>query len=275
MLKSLEWIAIIATAALILALVGMAYLSSPPSGHPRDQQTTAQSENQNQTEKQHSLPGFVRFLFPDGIAVFTFFLVLATIGLGIVAIVQINFLERAETISAQSAKAAKEAADATRDSVNLAKDTAERQLRAYVYVLPPPQGIPNAVADGLQRAVVAVRNSGQTPAYQMQFRGNFGFGPYPAPTNPTFREGPYGGAMVLNPATELTTGAVISTEEKFSQADLDSIVDGKTRRLYIFGSVIYKDAFGKDRVTEFCFAYYGKGPVLTSMDYCGQHNRQT
>jgi hypothetical protein len=81
---------------------------------------------------------------------------------------------------------------ATRDLVIGAEKTAERQLRAYVYVLPPPQGISAVIAGSSQRTVVALRNSGQTPAYEMQVRGNFGFGEYPPTANQTYNEGPYG-----------------------------------------------------------------------------------
>ena len=118
MLKTFEWVAIIAAVVLILSLVGVSYLSSPPPGNPREQQSAAQAEHENQTQKQHSLHGFIRFLFPDGIAVFTFFLVLATILLGWVAIVQNGFLERAERIAATSADAAKDAAKAGKRSAD-------------------------------------------------------------------------------------------------------------------------------------------------------------
>ena len=49
-------------------------------------------------------------MLPDSISIFTFWLVLATAGLGIIAIYQVSFLQRGERIAADTAKAAKESA---------------------------------------------------------------------------------------------------------------------------------------------------------------------
>lgn len=173
---------------------------------------------------------------------------------------------------------------ATRDLVIDAKDNSQRQLRAYVYIKPPPTGIQNVMAGKSPYAVVAIRNAGQTPAYNLKIRGNTGFGTYPLMPSQTFIEAPYGGSMVLNPETEISTGGVISQREDVSesdrlknaslQADLDSIRDGKIRRLYLFGSITYTDAFGIERLSEYCFAYFGIGPILTDMNYCDRHNGQ-
>jgi hypothetical protein len=119
MLKTLELVAIVASVILLLSLVGLSYLSSPASsgGHLSEQQTTSQTEDKKQSEEAHSVRGFIRYLFPDGIAVFTFWLVLATIVLGIVAVVQIGFLERAENIATENAKAAKDSADVAKQTL--------------------------------------------------------------------------------------------------------------------------------------------------------------
>jgi len=117
MLKALEWTAMLAAAILIVSAVGIAYLSSPPAHNSNEQQTTTETENQKQIGAQHSLRGFIRFLFPDGIAVFTSVLALATILLGWIAIVQIGYLARAERISADSTKAAKDSADAAQKAL--------------------------------------------------------------------------------------------------------------------------------------------------------------
>jgi hypothetical protein len=135
MLKTFQWVAIIAAVVLVLSLVGVAYLSSPPSGNLREQQSAAQTEHENQAENQYSLRGFVRFLFPDGITVFTLFLVLATIVLGWVAIVQIGFLNRQEVIATTTAQAAKDSAEAAQLSAKVARETLIHSQRAAIIII--------------------------------------------------------------------------------------------------------------------------------------------
>jgi hypothetical protein len=166
----------------------------------------------------------------------------------------------------------------------VSRDTEERQLRAYVYVKPPPFGIMGVVAGSMPYATIAFRNSGQTPAYNLRMGGNIGFGQYPLLPNQKFIDGPYGGELFLNPEAETTTGGRVAQrndvtpEEKqknmVTQPELDSILNGETHRLYLFGDVTYKDAFGHKRHSEYCFAYFGAGPTLTAMDYCDRHNEQ-
>lgn len=160
MLKSAQWIAAISVVALFVSLAVISYYSSPPSGQPREQQTSTQAEAENQGEKQHSLRGFIRFMFPDAISIFTFWLTLATIGLGIVAVLQIGFLDRSETIASRSANAAKQSAD-------VAKDTLIATQRPWMW----PETL--AVASDLvfkedRSATISIRyiikNMGNTPA---------------------------------------------------------------------------------------------------------------
>jgi hypothetical protein len=118
MLKTLQWTAVLAAVTFFLSLAGIAYYSSPPSGHPRDNQPSAEQEDKYQTEEQHTSWGLIQFMFPDSISIFTFWLVLATFGLAIVAVIQIGFLNRTERISTISAQAAKTAAEAAKQSAD-------------------------------------------------------------------------------------------------------------------------------------------------------------
>jgi hypothetical protein len=119
MLKSLEWTAIAALAILIFSIIGVSCLSSPEPSEPTEQQASAQSENEQNPQKQHPIRRIIRFLFPDGIALFTFFLVLATIALWRIAITQTEFLKRGERIAQDSARAAKDAAEAAQQSTKV------------------------------------------------------------------------------------------------------------------------------------------------------------
>lgn len=227
-------------------------------------------------------------------AAFTVVLALATLALVGTAIYQhfdtldaIRATNRFAKAAEDYAKEAKRLADAASDQVTVtrdttkiaaqqletAQDTEKRQLRAYVYVKPPPLGVGRVVAGNKAITVIAMRNAGQTPAYETHMRGNTGIGPYPLPEHQTFREGPYGGSIVLNPETETNTGGIISSlSDTLSQQSIDLIKDGTTHRMYVFGTVMYRDAFGNDRYCNYCFAYFGDGPTLTAMEYCDQHN---
>src|SRR5260370_34892153 len=72
-----------------------------------------------------------------------------------------------------AAKAARHSAEATKESVALAKDTAQRQLRAYISV--EIRGFqfdrdPNLA--WLCKANFEIRNDGQTPAYDVRTNGD-------------------------------------------------------------------------------------------------------
>jgi hypothetical protein len=111
--------------AFFLALAGLAYYSSTPAT-PNEQQSAAQTSKEQPDKEQHTLRGFINFLFPDAISIFTFWLVIATIVLAAVALTQIKFLRRAETIAAQAANAAKQSADIADRSLKILQ-------RAFVF----------------------------------------------------------------------------------------------------------------------------------------------
>ena len=163
MLKLAQIVAAAAVVALFLSVAGIAYLSSPPSGNPSQQQSAAETKNSKKPEEKRSFRGFVSFLFPDSISLFTFWLMLATIILGIVAVVQIGYLRRSETISTDAAKAAK-------DSADLARDTLIASHRAWVKIEQASITGPLAFKSHNATTAIAFRlsNVGNAPALQVQ-----------------------------------------------------------------------------------------------------------
>src|SRR5581483_1015845 len=115
MLKALVALTAVAGLVFFLSLAGLAYYSSYSEADK--QQPSAQAEGKNQTEKDHSLRRFVRFLFPDAISIFTLWLVVATAAPGVIAGIQIYFLQRAEVVATASANAAKDSAETARASL--------------------------------------------------------------------------------------------------------------------------------------------------------------
>jgi hypothetical protein len=92
-----------------------------------------------------------------------------------------------------AAFAARDAAIAARDQARLTAETAERQLRAYVFVT---QADIFNVAPG-QRPNVRVRmqNSGQTPAYNLSATLSIGYGIHPIPSGARFPDTPNAPAL--------------------------------------------------------------------------------
>jgi hypothetical protein len=95
-------------------------------------------------------------------AFFTGGLVLVGAGQAGLFLWQLRYMRRGMDDAALAAKAAKESADSTRESVGLAKITAQRQLRAYVYVSEA-----HLERDG-PMVHITVKNFGVTPAYNVR-----------------------------------------------------------------------------------------------------------
>jgi hypothetical protein len=251
MLKMLQISVLALGVAFFLALAGLAYYSSS-APQPSEQQSNTQTNEKKQGENQHTLRGFVSFLFPDAISIFTFWLVVATIVLGVIAYVQIEFLRKAEAISSQAANAAKQAADAARDSVNLAGDTAEKQLRAYLFV----QGseAPDIDEwDGKGLGVI-LKNYGQTPAYDVHFWHGLALKELPLtsalPVPPPKIDNPT--KTVLNPGQEMTLP--LRAPRQLTPAERQAVL-AQTSTIYVFGEIYYRDIFKKDHVAKFRMHY--------------------
>jgi hypothetical protein len=162
MLKALQILVLFLAVAFFLALAGLAYLSSPPPTYPSEQQTATQATEKQPHEKQHTFGGLINFLFPDAISIFTFWLVVATIVLGIIAYVQIDFLKRAEGIAAKTAQAAKESAAAAQQS----SDAIANVERPYIFIVPKPSKIAEKDGPAYPNPTVSysVTNFGRVPA---------------------------------------------------------------------------------------------------------------
>jgi hypothetical protein len=135
----------------------------------------------------------------------------------------------------------------TRRLVRSAEDTAERQLRAYVFI--EPDQLTLALEQSGDTGTLAVRyvttNTGQTPAHEISGLSELRIMPHPLPTD----------FVIKTPE--------IGEEHKhpFTLGPHDKFFGGPTtqyRRLnndegyYLLVIVTYRDAFGKPRTTKFC-----------------------
>ena len=136
---------------------------------------------------------------------------------------------------------------ATRDLVNEAKLTAERQLRAYVGIRTnrTPEIAPNF------HIISVIENSGQTPAYEVHSWTERKALARPMPKGYRFEAAPaliLGPRSLINPGNEQVLGS--SPKNHLSEADLAAI-RAETMDLYYWGEVRYRDAFGQNCYLRF------------------------
>jgi regulator of extracellular matrix RemA (YlzA/DUF370 family) len=174
-------------------------------------------------------------------------LVLATIALFVSA-------ERSVQVARRSAGAATRSAEAARDSVRLAEGTAERQLRAYVFLDSDKTIEKLRVAVGEEPSfLLRVKNFGLTPAYNFSVTRSTAIGPWPLDTDLPIGS-PQESTQSLPPGAISFWGS--DPDKKggtVTVAEFAEMRDGK-RRFYIFGRISYVDAFDSPRYTNFCLA---------------------
>jgi hypothetical protein len=164
-------------------------------------------------------------------------------------------------------------------SVATMKDTAQRQLRAYVSVEFGEMFAPGDVdprnsktADQFWWGPLVV-NTGQTPAHDLRYTADFATHPkpipkgYPPPPRPA-----------LDTSDRVTLGAAPSAQTKMIGGAMGNIppaheAEWRTgkRVLFLQGTVVYKDVFGSEHTTTFCHAAEWKGVVWRYAT--GDHNK--
>lgn len=177
----------------------------------------------------------------------------------------------AAQIARESAFASERAADSAEQSVAIAADSAQRQLRAYV------SNVATA-ARGFGRnfhfeATVTITNSGQTPAHDVTIKLAIVVATEPFADFEINVIGPLS-------KSHLAAGAQLTPfhrlEDRLDEANYQAILAG-TKTLYLFGEVDYLDVFNKPHKTRFRF-FLGKDqmkhaqPVLS---VCPEGNEAT
>jgi hypothetical protein len=61
-------------------------------------------------------------------------------------------------------------------------------------------------------------------------------------------------------------------ERPLTPDEITSIQDGKTRRLYVWGTVTYEDAFTAVHFTNFCLSFFNLTPKDVQFEPCPGHN---
>src|ERR1041385_1011185 len=137
-------------------------------------------------------------------------------------------------------------------SIALAAETAERQLRAYVLVDSALMKFPETA---VPEAQVHFRNSGQTPAYDVHGWIATWFAEYPLKENlpepsSDFRKG----TETLAPGRH---SVFLAPRKPPLAPQFLQILGTPQFTLYVYGEIRYRDAFKKDRFTRFRLIHGG------------------
>jgi len=158
----------------------------------------------------------------------------------------------------------------------VARDTEKRSLRAYVFLVPDNEVtvdvFPSKTAIG--QIEVNVRNSGQTPAYDVVANSWVALEEWPPPSDFKYTgpPDPKGDSRLI-----LAPGGVqhyhTGTARPFTDQEWQEIEAG-TKSFYVYGSITYTDAFGYPRYTNFCLASaVGIDRVFkNAIAHCPRHN---
>lgn len=185
------------------------------------------------------------------IAIFTVVLAFATIELKQLGEQQSADIKRSLIIARDSADAAKNAADATRDSVKLATDTAKKQLRAYVSVI--GSNIDFFGTDQTVQARIRIRNTGQTPAYQVRAYTGIVLTTYPPSVAfPNIKPDTFTGTLGVGGNAQ----GIAPMPGPMSAAEIDGTKNGKLA-IFVFGAVEYLDIYGDHHRTNYRFFFGG------------------
>lgn len=137
--------------------------------------------------------------------------------------------------------------------VREAKDTARRQLRAYISIAP------GEVIEQNERGTESfefhpnIVNDGQTPAHDLIFNATVDLLPFPLPQNFNFPLPPLNAPSVSVLGPRQSKFMISFSLRRFTIDELHEILLHGNQRLYLYGTVTYTDVFADTRYTNFCF----------------------
>jgi hypothetical protein len=184
--------------------------------------------------------------------------VLSTLGV----YVWLAFLQKnANTINSRAVQTAQESIQVAEQSVTVAKDTEQRELRAYLRVSVSSMNVGDPDCAGSTYSVdYVITNDGQTPAHDVRSGAGFAFVTYPVNIQADFSE--------MAKPRGVTFDYLSSHDSKHRQAALfpDTLspqqLDAIRRdaaRVFLVGEVSYKDIFEIERHLRFGMTLQAKG----------------
>lgn len=192
---------------------------------------------------------------------------LSTLVIAVATVVYVIFTVFLWRQTKRSADAAKCSADAARASAEAAtatvtemRDTAEKQLRAYVCVDSATLKFPQP---DIPEAQVHFRNSGQTPAYNVRGWIHTWFGEYPLKEAlPNAPDDLRKGTETLAPGRR---SIFVAPQKPPLPPQYLALLGTDKFTLYVYGEIRYRDIFGKERSTQYRLIHGGTEGVRNIM----------
>jgi hypothetical protein len=240
-----RWLALISAIVLIISLT-MGIVSPRPNPEPQQQQTTVRSQTGKIGEVNNKTLWNV--LFPDTNSLYTLFLVIFTAVLAFVGAVQLQFLNRAEQISANTAQTAKDSAESAKKSAEIAERALIAGQRAFISVVFEPYASKNIETDRITawNFTPVWQNSGNTPTKEMHNHINIRIFDGPLPRDWDFPDSWPANTPVADrrptPLGAPPKGTVRGQSVGISVDQMRDIVSG-SKQLYMWGWAIYNDVF--------------------------------
>lgn len=153
----------------------------------------------------------------------------------------------------------------------VSRDAAHRELRAYLFVRQAEERpLVWATTEFRFSSGLVLQNHGQTPAHDVRHWTAFGVRdhphidkPFTRSTSPTRATMPPGGSL------EIPIDLMVTADE------WQEIFDGR-KRLYTWGEVIYRDAFGYEQTTRYRMVFAGAdGRKHRALEICEEGNEAT
>jgi hypothetical protein len=144
--------------------------------------------------------------------------------------------------------------DASERQLGHLEETAKKELRAYIVTQVRDLTWPDNWK-GVAKIIIGIKNTGQTPAYDLRTLSRTRLYDYPFPPDFDFTliSGEDPSVGLLGPGEDTETGA---DSEPLSGDDWLEIRHGdENRRLCTYGTVTYRDAFGDKQYTNFCVSH--------------------
>lgn len=150
----------------------------------------------------------------------------------------------------------------------IAKDTAKRQLRAYVSVKPVGQFnlIPNVILEQL----MVIKNFGLSPAFNVREDSAIAVLPFPLTVNLNMGPPLHGtqtSKVTIFPTEEFPFTTI--SPDVLTEENIKEVLDGKRWRLYVIVKLTYDDIFRVNHFTHLCAMYGGDKPQIT---FCDRYN---
>lgn len=163
---------------------------------------------------------------------------------------------------------AKRAAIATAETAQIASDTAERQLRAYIHIKNPTITINE---DKSVEVNIPAHNAGQTPAHQMIWNVRAKIAARrPDPKIKNNIPSPDGETGV-----DLAGGGGANHPQTTTVPDIEKLQEAIAKDetgYFIYGTIKYRDIFDKGHVTKFLLVYSGPWKGVHDLLICKTGN---